>query len=387
MTARKIILSLVFLVLSAFAELAPAQTVPFTGMPESARPPATTAQPQKSGAFFANLEGSMRRFNEKINKDLGKVMKDVAVKDIAPKVKTPALAIGGGLALIYLFLECIQFMAGKRNSMVTVLFDIGIPCTFAVLLINNYEARIMQFDELLDVFRMANLQTNPTGQLMSMYGAVLTDVGKAIGSLFMNLIDPVTLVTAPAGSWISAFADFIATLIFTLVILYLVLMGIAEVFGLVLLGPFLSAVGMAFGPLLIIGLVTPWTIDFFKKWVQFLVVSAGLTGVINVILSIATSLFGPSGMGLAQLTDNGEPTAAGMIIVNVMLMTVNSLVAQAPTIASALLPGSIGAHRGAAEGVKKGLGKVGGKAASKSAKKVGAQVSGALKKIYQPKAD
>lgn len=380
MTARKILLSLVFLTLSAFTDLALAQTVPWTAMPDSARPPPTT-QPQKSGAFFANLEGSMRKFNEKINKDLGKVMKETAVRDIAPKVKEPALAIGGALALIYLLLESIQFMAGKRNSMVTVLFDVGIPCTFAVLLINNYETRIMQFDELLDVFRMAKLQTDPTSQLMSMYGGVLTDVGKAIGSLFKNLIDPTTIVTAP-GSWFSALADFLATLIFTLVILYLVLTGIAEVIGLVLFGPFLSAIGIAFGPLLIVGLVTPWTTDYFKKWVQFLVVSAGLTGVINVILSVATSLLGPSGMGLAELTGNGEPTAAGMIIVTVLLLTVNSLISQAPSITSALLPGSLGAHRGAGEGVKKAAGQ--SKDHAKGAtKKVAKHAVGALNKVYK----
>jgi hypothetical protein len=379
MTAPKIFLSLAFLALSAFAQLALAQTVPYTAMPDSARPPTATAQPSKSGAFFANLEGSMRKFNEKINKDLSKVMKETAVRDIATKVKEPALAIGGGLALIYLVLESIQFMAGKRNSMVTVLFDVGIPCTFAVLLINNYETRIMQFDELLDVFRMAKLQTDPTSQLMSMYGGVLTDVGKAIVSLFENLVDPIAMVASP-GAWFASLADFLATLIFTLVILYLVLTGIAEVIGLVLFGPFLSAVGMAFGPLLIVGLVTPWTTDYFKKWVQFLVVSAGLTGVINVILSVATSLLGPSGMGLAELSGKGEPTAAGMIIVTVLLLTVNSLISQAPSITSALLPGSLGAHRGAAEGVKKAAGQ--SKDNAKDAmKKVDKQVGGALKKI------
>lgn len=384
MTVRKILFSLMFLALSVFTQMAFAQTVPYSGMPESAGPPTSTAQPQKSGAFFANLEGSMRRFNEKLNKDLSKIMKDTAVRDIAPKMKEPALAIGGALALIYLLLECIQFLAGKRNSMVTVLFDVGIPATFAVLLINNYETRIMQFDELLDVFRMVKLQTDPTNQLMSMYGGVLTEVGKAIGNLFLNLIDPATLIPSPPGSWISTLADFIATLIFTLVILYLVLTGVAEIIGLVLFGPFLSAVGIAFGPLLIVGLVTPWTTDYFKKWVQFLVVSAGLTGVINVILSLATSLLGPSGLGLSEMSGKGEPTAAGMIIMTVLLLTVNSLISQAPSITSALLPGSIGAHRGAGEGVKKAAGQAGGHTKG-AASKLTKQAGGALRKIYQKK--
>lgn len=80
-------------------------------------------------------------------------------------------------------------------------------------------------------------------------------------------------------------------------------------------------------------------------------VSAALTGVINVILSIAASILGPNGLGLDKLVGK-EPTAAGMIIVTVLLVTVNSLISQAPTIASALLPGSLGAHKGAGQGMK-----------------------------------
>lgn len=336
----------------------------------------------------------MRQFNEKINKDLGSTMKHFAVNEVAPKMKQPALAIGGGLALMYLLWECLQFFAGNRNSIVTVIFDVGIPCVVAVFLIQNYELRILQFDSMLDVFRMTNLggdgATNPINQLMSIYGGILTDVGRAIKTLFADVVDVGSILTSP-GSWFSSLADFLATLIFTLVILYFVLQGIAEVMGLLLFGPFLSAVGIAFGPILIVGLVTPWTTDYFRKWAQFLVVSAALTGVINVILSIAGSLLGPSGLGLNQLA-GAEPTAAGMIIVTVLLLTVNSLISQAPTITSALLPGSLGAHRGASGGVRqaaeksKNHAKEGAKSAASGVKntatKAAKLATAAVSKIY-----
>jgi len=346
MNHRNIFLVLILWVFTSLSQLAHAQSA------ESAAPPPTA--PAKSGSFFTNLEGSMNKFNEKINTDLGRTMKHFAVNEIAPRVKQPALVIGGTLALVYLLWECLQFYAGNRSSILTVIFDVGIPCGVAAFLIQNYELRILQFDSMLDVFRMLNLggsgASNPTNQLMSMYGGILTDVGRAISALFENVVDVGSVLTAP-GAYFSSLADFLATLIFTLVILYFVLTGIAEVMGLVLFGPFLSAVGMAFGPIMIIGIITPWTTDYFKKWAQFLVVSAALTGVLNVILSIAGSLLGPSGLGLAEMTGDA-PTAAGMIIVVVLLLTVNALIAQAPMITNALLPGSLGAHRGASEGVK-----------------------------------
>jgi len=353
MTFRNILLALVFWTFTGLLQSALAQTVPMSAMPASATPTSANSPPAKSGSFFSNLEGSMREFNKKLNNDLGQTMKNYAVNEIAPRIKQPALAIGGGLALLYLLVECLQFFAGNRNSMLTVIFDVGIPCGVAVFLIQNYELRILQFDSMLDVFRMQDIggAQGPTALLMSMYGGILNDVGRAMGTLFLNVVDVGEILTAP-GSWFSSFADFLATILFTLVILYFVLTGIAEVMGLLLFGPFLSAVGIAFGPLLIVGLVTPWTTDYFKKWAQFLVISAALTGVINVILSIAGSLLGPSGLGLNQLSGQ-EPTAAGMIIIVVLLVTVNSLISQAPSITSALLPGTLGAQRGASEGMKK----------------------------------
>ncbi|UTY55869.1 hypothetical protein [Massilia sp. erpn] len=347
MTHRNLLFSLLFLALSMLAQLAYAQTTP--AAPARASAAAAPAAPQ-NGNFFSNLEGAVRQFNDRLNLDLAKTMKHYAVYDVASKIKQPALVIGGVLALVYLLWECLQFIVGSRSSMATVLADVGIPCTLAAFLIHNYELRIMQFDEMLDVFRMASLQTSPTGQLMSLYGGVMADIGRAIMYLFGNLVDVSDVFMQP-GKWFSSLANFIATILFALVILYLVLLGIAEVMGLLLFGPFLSAIGMGFGPLLIVGLVTPWTMDYFKKWLQFLVVSAALTGVLNVTLAIAGSLLGPSGLGLAELS-GGEPNAAGLVIVTVLLLTVNSLIAQAPSIASALLPGSLGASKGASGGVR-----------------------------------
>ncbi|CAN7642009.1 hypothetical protein [Massilia sp. LjRoot122] len=353
MSHRHILITLLFWALGCLAPLASAQTVPMTAMPASANPANYQQPAAKSGGFFANLEGSMRTFNAKLNTNLGQTMKHFAVNEVAVKMKQPALTIGGGLAFMYLMWECLQFYAGKRPSMLTVIFDVGVPCVVAVFLIHTYELRILQFDDMLNPFRMAHLGAggdNPTAKLMTLYGGILADIGRALGTLFLNVVDVTELVTKPGG-WFSNLADFLATLIFTFVILVLVLLGVAEVMGLLLLGPFLTAVGIAFGPLLIVGIVTPWTTDYFKKWAQFLVVSAALTGVINVILSIAASILGPNGLGLDKLVGK-EPTAAGMIIVTVLLVTVNSLISQAPTIASALLPGSLGAHKGAGQGMK-----------------------------------
>jgi type IV secretory pathway VirB6-like protein len=142
------------------------------------------------------------------------------------------------------------------------------------------------------------------------------------------------------------------------------LISIADVLGLLLLGPFLFAIGIAFGPLMIAGLVTPWTRDYFKKWVQFLVLSAALQAVLTVIISIATTVIGEV---KNQMMKSDQPTAVSLFILTILVMLVSSLISQAPAVASAMFPGHIGADSG------------GGDAANKAAKHV-AKAAGPLAK-------
>jgi type IV secretory pathway VirB6-like protein len=161
--------------------------------------------------------------------------------------------------------------------------------------------------------------------------------------------------------------------------------------GLILLGPFLYAIGVSLGPLMISGLVTPWTRDYFTKWVQFLVIAAGLEAVIGVVLTIATSVITHlSGSALGS----DSPTAVSMFILTVMVMVVNSLIGQAPGIASALFPGHVGASKGGGEAMNRALknmkpakeaANAAGRTVAKSASQTLNLTKQALGKIYAKK--
>ena len=265
-----------------------------------------------------------------------------AALGMASNLTPIALKLGGALMSVYLMFELIQFWAGRNPSIVQVLFDVTIPAIIAALLINDYASKIGMLENMLDVFRNVGGTTNSLDNVFNMYKSVMAGVGKAFWGVLGNHGNFLDMIVHP-GQAAAAVIDALACILFLLMILYFVATGAAEVFGLLLLGPFLHAVGVAFGPLLLCGLITPWTINYFKTWIGFLVISAGLTGVLNVILTIAATMI--SSVGLDVAATGGEyGSAVSLMITTLLLMTVNSMISQAPGITSALLPGQIGAR-------------------------------------------
>ena len=307
----------------------------------------------EAGGFFDSMDGAIREFARKAGMNLSQSMAKTG-HEIADKIKTTALSVGGALALVYLLYEVMQFLSGRTKSMLVVLFDVGIPCVFAAILVTQYAFLMEKFEGVLNVFRTLGMAgENPVSKIMLVYGSVFDNITKAIGNAFGEVGGMVQFVKDPTKFMVS-WVDLFATLFFTLVILALLLMGVAEVLGLLLIAPFLFAVGVAFGPIMIAGIVTPWTRDYFSKWLQFLVISAGLQGVINVIFIIAFQLM--ETLQVESHTSN-EPTAVSLVIICVLLLTINSMVSQAPSIASALFPGHVGVSKSAAGDAKNAVSK------------------------------
>lgn len=354
----------------------------------AAEPAPSSHQPAAAGGFFADMDGAIRQFATKADETLAKSMTDSAL-ELAKKASSSALVIGGGLVLIYLMYEIMQFLSGKTRSMLVVLFDIGIPCIFAALLIKEYATILPKFETVLDVIRTLG-GANPIGAIMDMYGAVLTNVTSAIKHAFEEVTagGKFALITNP-GAQMLKLADLFLTCLFVLGILALLLMGVSELLGLLLMGPFLYAVGVAFGPIMIAGIVTPWTRDYFTKWLQFLVISAGLTGVINVIFTLAAAIM--KKMGVMGYTE-GEPTAVSLLILAVLLMTINSMISQAPSIASALFPGHVGVAKSTGQQAKdavknaKDLGSKATMGTLNTAMKTKQMTAGAIAKLGQMRA-
>lgn len=304
---------------------------------------ADTPPPVEAGGFFAKMDGAVREVGRKAGRELGASLSSSGYT-AAATVTTTALGIAGALGLIYLLYEVLQFLSGRTKSMLQVLFDVGIPCIFAAAFITQYPILLPKFEKVLDVFRhLGSGGQDPFNIILDVYTAVVGKVTSAVGDAFKDVgkAFSVTKVFTSTGPMMLALVDLIVTVFFALAILVLLLIGVAEVLGLLLIGPFLFAVGVAFGPIMIAGLATPWTRDYFTKWLQFIVISAGLTGVINVIFTIAAALM--ETVGVAKSTD--EPTAVGLVIMAILILTINSMVSQAPSIASALFPGHVGVSK------------------------------------------
>ncbi len=167
----------------------------------------------------------------------------------AGALTTPALMIAGSLSLIYLLFEAVQYMANRS------------PAILAAALISNYSSRMSEFNALLDILR--NIGGSPAGiidNVVKLYSSVLelvstciTNAFKAVGS---EALSAITSLGAKSNVMLSL-VDLIVTILFALLIVALVLLGLAEIVGLLLMGPFLFAVGVAFGPIFLAGLVTP----------------------------------------------------------------------------------------------------------------------------------
>lgn len=325
---------------------------------DAATPAAPTAAAVDAGGFFAKMDSAVRAVGQKAGRDLGKSLATGGYS-IAETVSTTALGIAGALGLIYLLFEVTQFLSGRTKSMLQVLFDVGIPCIFAAAFITQYGRLLPMFEGFLDVFRhlgggAAGGANDPFNGILSVYTAVIGKVTEAIKEAFSAYASAAIQIIHPEKTLINL-VDLLVTVLFALAILVLLLIGVAEVLGLLLIGPFLFAVGVAFGPIMIAGLVTPWTRDYFTKWLQFLVISAGLTGVINVIFTLAKQLMDSVQVGSAI---PGQPTAVGLVIVAILILTINSMISQAPSIASALFPGHVGVSRSSgseAKAVKKAM--------------------------------
>lgn len=305
---------------------------------------------QVGGTFFENLEVVATRLKDQANGTLtGAIFK--AGLTFSEKVIAPSLAVAGGLALIYLLVESISVMSGRNTPMALILADIALPVGLCAYLLQNYQNLIVLFagqGGFLDFIRM--LGGDVTLTVMDMYSAVLSMVGTTIKQSWMNISIAFKTDWTAIGVILFAIADLLACLIFSIVIIILCMSGLAEIIGLVLLGPFLGAVAVAFGPVFISGIVTPWTREYFTKWLGFLVGTAVLSGVVGICVSIATTLF--TSFAFNEVTGATSPQAAHLMVVSIVILTINSLIQQAPSIASAMIPGSIGASRGTAQGIK-----------------------------------
>lgn len=315
------------------------------------------------GSFFHNLGVTA---SVVITKVLGVSTATLTgtAKGYAGSLVPVGLGVGGALALCYFFWQVFHYLATGRGmgGYFQILLDVGIPACLAGTFISGYTGYVSSLDSGLDAVRnIAGDTGSMLSNLQGLYEAVFRLVDKAFEDAFTELgqatqwNDQDGMTGEVAGGlgmpklgsdFLLALSSLILTGIFCIVVIVVAMIGLAEIAGLVLMGPFLFAVGIAFGPLFIAGIVTPWTREYLSKWLGFMVSAALLTGVLNIIVGLASHVVG--GLDLSAVTSDVQGgSAVQMAIIAVLLMAFNSLVSQAPAVASAMVPGTIGARSGA----------------------------------------
>lgn len=264
-------------------------------------------------------------------------------KKVALTTVSWAKGLAASLALMYFVVECFAFISGKNSSLRASVVEIAIPLGFCSYLLANYPNLIEEFcgeKGLLAYVR--SIGGDPIQELMKFYGQLLTTVVTSIEKAGQGYLNE-WASWAPLST-LNALVDLVITILFALGVAAVALMGLAETLGLILMGPFLTAIGVALGPIFIACIVTPWTREYFTRWLGFIVSASLLTTIIGLSMSIAITLF--NSFGFDQFANRDTPTAMTMLVILIILATVNALISQAPAIASALVPGSTGASKG-----------------------------------------
>jgi hypothetical protein len=335
---------------AVFAQPAPAPAPPPPcGEQPAPLKPGVQKPPQRGGAFFENLGCVGERIKAKSNNSVFNTLFLLGVNFAAQTVPS-ALELGGALALVFIVTQGIYIILGSGADIRSVLAEVGLALTIAGFLILNYEAQITSFagaGGLLDMVRNIT-GSDPSLKIMELYGAIFKMIGSAIGQAW-STFSAISGFFHPILATVAA-VDLMLTVIFALFILYLCLTGLAEIAGLILTGPFLCAVAVVFGPLFISCLVTPWTREYFSKWVNFVVATAVLTGVLGACLGIAAGLF--IIFDFTSITASETPTAIGLAIAAIAITSINSMIQQAPGVSNALVPGSHGLLRGPGAGIR-----------------------------------
>lgn len=325
-----------------------------------------TSADQTPGSFFSKIESIATAVGSKLKSQVPEKMKAKGL-EFAQKMVTPALGIGGALALLYLLFETIKFFGNSGSSnYINVLFDVIVPAMIAAFLIKNFGTFVEKGTGLLDVFSNVAGTATPVDNIVAFYKSILTMLGNSMKAAFTNLKDVSALGIdgVQVTKILLALVDMLFVVIFVFLILGVVFSSLADAVGLILMGPFLFAVGIAFGPVMISGMVTPWTRAYFTTWVQFIIATAVLTGVVAIIFTIAQSLF--LSLDFQSFVTDDLPVAVHLGVAAIMISAVNSLISQAPAIASAIVPGNLGASssdngsikqmgKGLQENVKQGV--------------------------------
>ena len=293
-----------------------------------------TSQDKGPGSFFSKIETISITIGAKLKNDFSEKMKATSL-EIARNLVVPGLSIGGALSLLYLFFQGIKFLGNSQaKNFTNVIFEVVVLATVAAFLIKNYAVFINSGTGLLNIF--ANVAGAGLGgdNIIQFFTSILFMVGLSFKAAFSNVFD--ISVLGLGRSLLLAVLDLFFTGVFLLTVLAVTLKILSDCVVFILMGPFLFSIGLAFGPVLIPGLVTPWTRAYFTKWIHFLIASAVLSGVVALVFSLGRFML--EAINFTSFSSADTPVAINLAISLIFLLAFRTLVRRVPKIVEALVP-------------------------------------------------
>lgn len=253
---------------------------------------------------------------------------------ISTGLLTGAKIIAGTIALASMLWGLIKAHADHESPMAVIVESLLFAMVTAVLL--------SMYSQI--VSNVADFGTWVTGAIGGSLGSSVTNlfgsIIKAIGAAMAKLSNG-----APSGMsfWSGGFSniiDSVLSFIVLIVALLFVVGAIVELVSVILLGPVIFGLAIAFGPIFIATIPSGWTRAWFNHWWNFLISGALLYAVAVAVVQLVSTAIGaaiqtpPAGGGTILI---GQALAMALVC-----RALGSIFAQIPRMSDGLFPGRHG---------------------------------------------
>lgn len=339
----KLILSfaLCFCSLSALSQAAAAPP----GAPSTSGPTA----PGAGGSSCAKKQSldtqSLTTLNDSIKGSLNSSLLSgfaTTANGIANQLKGFGLALGGTLLLISMFSALAKAMVSNK-SYGDIVVDHLITGAIIAAVIGSYETFSNYIVYVATYLNVIVGGTSPFDAILSLVGNFLTS--------FIGISKQISNSLACGGILDITFTlilDVIVASLLLLIALVFVLTAIGEIIYCLMLGPIALGVGIIVGPLALGTIAADFTKEYFGKWLGFVSAAALTQFVVYAILKLLGSF-------VQQGMSPGGSFAAQALGIALIAMSAGKIIANAPGMAAALVPGTHGMKGGGGGSVAGGM--------------------------------
>jgi type IV secretion system protein TrbL len=279
-----------------------------------------------------------------------------AGQSIAGGLIGSAKILAGGLALLSFLWGLALYFTKIKGTVFEVLFNAILPASLVAVLLSNYDKFVSFVGWVAGLFNVGD----PYASFASLIGKVFA----AIGMGAYRTLEGFSCATQGFWPSLGAILDGFIGLLIYLICIVVALLAAAEFAFVLVLGSMMVGLAVAVGPLFMASAVTPVSKGFFDKWLGFIFAAFLIKVVAGLVVKI---MDGVMSNVLSAIVNPGTSVAVSALASVIMLWVLKQLVGQVPSIASALVPGTLGGVSAGSNGLGSLIGGLAGGAAGAAA--------------------